>query len=199
MSVASRIILLLTALVAAYEVVAGIENYSQLTIIYFTLGFGIILLSALLILLMGYDILENPVVSVIATVLPVSFALGLVNEYLPDWHTLIFGLTAAGILLMIILKYSRQSRWSVFILIPLHGLSGLIIFVLPFYLAITGYKNLWFMLVGIGGLSMGLIGLLLTMLKLGKPVLTKEKILFLFPFILLFSTFLFGLGLNFGM
>ncbi len=198
MSVTSRIILLLTALVAAYEVVAGIENYSQLTIIYFTLGFGIILLSALLILLMGYDILENPVVSVIATVLPVSFALGLINEYLPVWHTLILGLMAAGILLMIILKYSRQIRWSVFILIPLHGLSGLIIFLLPFYLAITGYKNLWFMLVGIGGLSMGLIGLLLTMLKIGKPVLSKEKILVLFPFILLFSTFLFGLGLNFG-
>ncbi|HID39695.1 MAG TPA: hypothetical protein EYP36_09305 [Calditrichaeota bacterium] len=199
MSAVARILFLLTALAAAYEVVVGIENYSQLTIIYFTLGFGIILLSALLILLMGYDILENPALSVVATILPVSFALGLVNEYLTEWHLFFLFFMLFGILFIVIFKFLRRIRWSTFVLIPLHGLSGLVIFILPFYLALSGYKSLWFILVGIGGINMGMIGLLLTMIKIGKPLLNKEKILLLLPFILLLSTLFFGLGLNHGL
>lgn len=198
MNTLSRVLFLLTAIAAAYEVVVGIDHYGQISIVYFTLGFGIIMLASLLILLIGYDVLENPLVIVVATLLPVSFALGLVNEYASTWHRPFLIFAILSILLIILLKFTSLTKWGTLPIIAVHGVSGLIIFIVPFYLAFKGYKTTPFIFVGIGGLFMGLTGMLLSMLKVGKPVLSRERILSLFPYILLLTTLLFGIGLNFG-
>ena len=60
------------------------------------------------------------------------------------------------------------------VLALVHGVAGMIIFLLPIIIAITGQANPGFALVGVGGMFIGLGGLLLSFLKAGKPILSRK-------------------------
>jgi hypothetical protein len=55
-----------------------------------------------------------------------------------------------------------------------------------------------FALVGVGGALIGIGGLLLSFLKAGKPILTKDIILKVLPGLLLLMTVCFVAGFKFG-
>ena len=75
-----------------------------------------------------------------------------------------------------------------------HGISGMIIFLLPIIYSIQGKTFGGFAWVGIGGALIGVGGLLLTFLKSGKPLLSKDTILKMLPvlFMLMAAAFVFG-------
>ena len=79
-----------------------------------------------------------------------------------------------------------------------HGVAGLTIFLLPIFLVLQGTVNPAFTLVGIGGALIGIGGLLLSFLKMGKPILSRETILKILPGLLLLMTFCFVAGFKFG-
>jgi hypothetical protein len=60
-------------------------------------------------------------------------------------------------------------------------MAGLIIFILPIGLSLKGIVSPQFSLVGIGGGLIGLTGLLLMFLKMGKPILSQKAIYSIFP------------------
>jgi len=69
--------------------------------------------------------------------------------------------------------------------------------VLPLYFGLLGLASVNFIWVGFGGALIGVAGLLLTFLKSGNPVISKEAILTAFPAILFLMTLAFVVGFKF--
>ena len=122
------------------------------------------------------------------TLIPTSLALGLVSEYLRG-ILIPYGIfIILGVLAIIITRFAGPKKLAVLVLVIVHGVAGLTIFLLPILLALRGEVPMGFALVGIGGLLISLGGLLLSFLKAGKPLLSREKILAVFPGLLLLTT-----------
>ena len=79
-------------------------------------------------------------------------------------------------------------------LATVHGIAGMLIFLLPIMLSVRGTTPGGIFWVGIGGALIGVGGLLLTFLKSGKPILSKDTILTVLPGLLLLMTAAFVIG-----
>ncbi|HRQ23247.1 MAG TPA: hypothetical protein PLF42_07440 [Anaerolineales bacterium] len=194
-----RILLLLTILLASYQVAVGIDDFDALPIIAYTIGFGVLLIAGLLIFILGFDVLDSPIVVIVATIIPLALSLGLVWQHLASFRTSYLLFTIIGFLAVTLTRsIPMQNKFPVFVLAVTHGIAGLTIFLLPIILSIQGNAPPLFSLVGIGGALIGVGGLLLSFLKTGKPILSRETILRLFPALLLLTTAFFVAGFKFG-
>lgn len=189
-----RVLLLLTCLLAAYQVVFGIEGSPSIALICYTIGFGVLLVAGLLMIILGFEVLESPAVVIISTVIPLSLSLGLVAEYLPQLAILYLTFSIIGFIVVIVTRYYASTRIAVLSIAIVHGISGLIIFLLPIILSLRGVLNPEFILVSVGGALIGLGGLLLSFLKVGSPILSRSTIQALFPGLLLMTTVAFVAG-----
>jgi hypothetical protein len=190
-----RFLLLIAGLFAAWQVAVGINGMGTLPIIAYTVGFGILLVAALLLMILGFDALESPIVVILSTIIPLSLSLGLVWEHLPAWRgsTLVF--VMLGFILIIITRaLPLKNKLPVIVLSNVHGIAGMIIFMLPFYLAFTGRVTPGFSLVGVGGALIGMWGVLLYFQKAGRPILSQKTIYKILPGMLLLTTAAFVLG-----
>ena len=192
-----RMLLLITALLASYQVVQGIDGLVTMAIACYTIAFGVLIIASLLMLILGFEVLDSPVVVIASTLIPTSLALGLVAQFL---HAILipYGIfIVLGVLAIIITRFVGPKKLAVIVLAIVHGVSGLTIFFLPILLALRGEVAGGFALVGLGGMLIGLGGLLLSFLKAGKPLLSREKTLALFPGLLLLATAAFVAGFVF--
>lgn len=198
MPVRDRIILLCVSLLSAYQLAVGIDGFATLPITAYTIAFGVLLIAGLLLIILGFEVLDSPLVIGVSTILPLSLALGLVWQYLPRYRTayLIFAIT--GFLAVVVTRAVLTKHVSTFVLALVHGIAGVTIFFLPIWLAARGITGAFFSLVGVGGGLIGIGGLLLSFLKAGKPILSREWILKIFPGLLLFMTICFVAGFMFG-
>lgn len=196
-SVFDRLLLLLMIFLASYQIVDGIADAGTFAITAYTVAFGVLLVAGLLIIILGFDILDSPLVVIVSTMIPLSLSLGLIAEYLPAWriHYLIFVLL--GFATIIITRYKASREVALVALAVWHATAGMIIFVLPLYFGFLGLASMSFIWVGVGGALIGVAGLLLTFLKSGNPILSKEAILTAFPAILFLMTLAFVVGFKF--
>ena len=198
MSPLDRILLLLTGLLAAYQVAEGIEGLSTLPIIAYTIAFGVLLVAGLLLIILGFEVLDTPVVVIVSTIIPLSLSLGLVWQHLPAWRMAYLAFVILGFLAIVVTRAVRiQSKLPTLVLTLVHGVAGMTIFLLPIVLAILGTVQPLFALVGIGGALIGIGGLLLSFLKAGKPILSRPMILRILPGLLLIMTLLFVVGFSY--
>jgi hypothetical protein len=193
-SFTGRILLLLTALLAAYQVAVGVDGFDTFPIICYTIAFGVLLVACLLLIILGFDILDSSLVVIVSTIIPLSLSLGLVWEYLGELRTYYLDFTVLGFLGIIITRQFTPGRMAVIVLAVVHGIAGLVIFLLPILLSFQGLTNPGFSLVGVGGALIGLGGLLLSFLKTGRPLLSRRTILSLLPGLLLLMTITFVVG-----
>jgi hypothetical protein len=201
-TILDRILLLLTGLLAAYQIAVGIDDLSTLPIVAYTIGFGVILLAALLLIILGFDALDSPLVVIASTIIPLSLSLGLVWEHLPAWRMAYLAFTILGFLAILITRLpvlrspglSMQNKLPVFVLAVVHGIAGMTIFLLPVIFSLSGRLPGRFALVGVGGGLIGVGGLLLAFLKAGKPLLSRLTILMILPGLLLLMTAAFVVG-----
>ena len=198
MKVWDRVLLLGTCLLAAYQVVIGVEGLNTLSMISYTIAFGVLLVAALLIIILGFGALDTPVVAIVATVIPFGLSLGLVWEYLPRWRFPYLLFVVVGFLAIVITRLTKLGRLASWVLALVHGVAGLVIFLLPIALSLTGQVGAGFALVGVGGVLIGLGGLLLTFLRVGRPMLPQAVILKILPGLLLLTTAAFVLGFALG-
>ena len=199
MSPLDRILLLVTGLLAAYQVAVGIEGLSTLPTIAYTIAFGVLLVAGLLLIILGFEVLDAPVVVIVSTIIPLSLSLGLVWQHLPAWHTPYLVFAILGFLAIILTRsVPLHSKLPTIVLALVHGIAGMIIFLLPVILAIRGAAQPLFALVGVGGALIGIGGLLLSFLKAGRPILSRQTILKVLPGLLLMMTICFVLGFRFG-
>jgi len=199
MSLPDRLLLFGAVLLAAWQIVVGIEGLSNGSILAYTVAFGVILVAALMLIIMGFEALEAPIVVIAATVIPLSLGLGLLWDHLPAWR-LPFGVfAAAGLAAVSATRTLRVSPLLQTVVLGIvHGAAGLVIFLLPLAAAFNGQARPAFALVGLGGGLIGGLGLLLFLLKAGRPLVPREHLLHAFPLLLLTVTAFFAAGFLWG-
>jgi hypothetical protein len=199
MSGFDRVLLLLTGLLAAYQIVVGIDGMDSVAIIAYTIAFGVLLVAVLLLIILGFDALESPVVAIISTIIPLSLATGLVWQHVPSLRVSYLLFAILGFAAVVLTRsIPMGSQVPLFTLAFVHGIAGMTIFLLPIVLALQGKTEPGFALVGIGGALIGIGGLLLSFLKTGRPILSRETILKIFPGLLLLTTLCFVAGFKYG-
>lgn len=193
-----RVLLLITGILAAYQVAVGIDGFDTVPIIAYTIAFGVLLVAGLLLIILGFDVLDSPVVVIVSTIIPLSLSLGLI------WQHASFGIsylifTIVGFLAVTLTRsISVPGKTPTLVLAFVHGIAGMTIFLLPIITSIQGKTHPLFSLVGIGGALIGIGGLLLSFFKTGKPILSRETILKVLPSLLLLMTICFVAGFKSG-
>ncbi len=193
-----RVLLLLTGILAAYQVAVGIDGFDTLPIIAYTIAFGVLLIAGILLLIWGFDALDSLMVVIVSTVIPLALSLGLVWQY-ASFGTAYLVFAIVGFLAVTLTRaIPMKGKFPVVVLALTHGVAGMAIFLLPLILAMQGRTQPLFALVGLGGMLIGLGGLALSFLKAGKPILSRETILKALPPILFFMTLCFVIGFRYG-
>ncbi|MBN2256406.1 MAG: hypothetical protein JW704_01010 [Anaerolineaceae bacterium] len=192
----NNLFLLLTGLTAAYLIWRLYTRWSKgkkLFDLYYLMGFIVLLVSGLLLIFLGMGILSSPYVLTVASLIPLGISIGIVEEYFPKYKAPFKWFLTVGILAIAfsaILGLDTLKKISV----PLfHGVAGLVIFLGPF-LAKKAPKG--FQWVGIGGLLIGLGGIALAFISLGKQLLffSPEFVAMILSPLLLLMTLAFTLG-----
>ena len=165
------IFLLLTGLIAAYLCWYFYQRYQlhkALHNLYYLMGFAVLLVSGLLLIFLGMGILASPYVLTVASLIPLGISMGLAEEYFPAWKTYFKWFAAIGFLAIAVTSIGGMDTLKK-IAVPLfHGVAGLVIFAGPFVAKGTP-KGFWW--VGIGGLLIGLGGIALAFITMGKQLL----------------------------
>jgi len=166
-----NLFLLLTGLTAAYLLWRLYTRWSKgkaLYDVYYMMGFAVLLISGLLLIFLGLDILASPYVLTVASLIPLGISMGLVEQYFPaykrpfKWFALL-GFLAIAITSIFGIAIGRKISVPLF-----HGVAGLVIFLGPFF-AKGAAKGFWW--VGIGGLLIGLGGIALAFIANGAQLL----------------------------
>ncbi len=166
-----NLFLLLTGLLAAYLCWYFWRRYGlhkALHNIYYLIGFGVLLVSGLLLILLGLDILASPYVLTVASLIPLGISMGLAEEYFPKWKKAFKWFALVGFLAIAVTSIGGMDSLKK-IAVPLfHGVAGLVIFLGPFYAKRGPQGFFW---VGIGGLLIGLGGIALAFISMGAQLL----------------------------
>lgn len=198
MTLYDQIILLLTGLIAIYLIWRFYSRYKKekgLYDIYYMLGFAVLLVSGLLLIFLGWDILASPYVLTVASLIPLGISLGIANQYFPQWKKPYAWFALLGIIAIAISAIADLETLKK-ISVPLfHGVAGLVIFLGPFF-AKDAAKGFWW--VGIGGALIGIGGIALAFLTSGSQLLffSQEFVLQILAPLLLLMTLAFAWGFN---
>ncbi len=193
-TVPDRLLFVLTIILASYLIVKGFSGFTETETTLLSIAMGVLVIAGLLLLLFGFEILENKAVVVVATITPLSLSLSLIVAYLPQFSLIYWVLVMAGFFAILFTRYFSSNKVAAMVLAPVHGIAGLIIFLLPVVFSLNGQAPSRFALVGVGGALFGIGGLLLAFLKSGKPLLSKETIFSILPALLVITTACFVLG-----
>jgi hypothetical protein len=199
MSILDRVLLLITGLLAAYQIAFVIDGFTTLPLIAYTIAFGVLLVSGLLIILLGFEVLDSPIVVIVATMIPLNLSLGLAWQNLASFKVMYLVFVIVGFLAIIITRsLPMPGQIPTLVLALVHGIAGMTIFLLPIILSMQGQTTPFFSLIGVGGALIGIGGLLLSFLKMGKPILSRETIFRVLPGLLLLMTVCFVAGFKYG-
>jgi hypothetical protein len=166
-----NLFLLVTGLLAAYLCWYFYQRYNlhkALHNLYYLMGFAVLLVSGLLLIFLGLDILASPYVLTVASLIPLGISMGVAEEYYPAWKRAFKWFAVIGFLAIAITSIAGLDTLKK-IAVPLfHGVAGLVIFLGPFF-AKGAPKGFWW--VGIGGLLIGLGGIALAFISAGSQLL----------------------------
>jgi hypothetical protein len=192
----NKILLMIMVLLSSYQVVIGGHGVKQITIWAYTIGFGILVISGLLMIILGYEILDNPLVVFFSSIIPLSIATGLVSQ-VSDTFSLVYLIIAIiGLVLILISRSVQNSFFGLITLVIVHGVSGLSILLIPIYLVIIGGAQPLFVMISVGGALMGLGGILILLNETKKISIPAQSKAFLLPGILLLTTIFLSVGLS---
>lgn len=165
------IFLLLTGLLAAYLCWYFYQRYTAdkaLHNLYYLMGVAVLLVSGLLLIFLGLGILASPYVLTVASLIPLGISMGVAEEYYPSWKKAFKWFAVIGFLAIAVTSISGMDTLKK-IAVPLfHGVAGLVIFLGPFFAKNAPKGFFW---VGIGGLLIGLGGIALAFISVGRQLL----------------------------
>ncbi len=199
MTLLDRIILLVTGLVALYLVLrlgrkeekpAGSGRQR----IYYAAAFAVLLVAGLLLIALGYGILANPLVVIVAALIPACLSLGLVADLGPRWEVAYGVFALLGLGAIAVTRFVGAPVLGTIVLALVHSVAGLLIFILPLVAAAKKVRPWSFAWVTVGGTLIGIGGIALAMLKTGHPILSAGLIQTILAPLLLLMTVAFALG-----
>lgn len=179
MTVFDRIILLLTGLVAAYLVFILYKDYQSRDPkprpnILYMISFTVLLVSGVLLILFGWEILPRPEIIVVTTLLPFGIAVGLVCEFYKEKFGTPYKIFAfLGLFAIILTRFipGVSRGLQVVSIATVHSIFGLTVFLVPILAVKAGKAPKNFIFVTVGEILIGLGGIALTFLKSDKQLL----------------------------
>ncbi len=194
-----RLTLLATGLTAIYLIVRFMIDYrgkdtKPTQNIYYIISFAVLLVSGLLLIAFGWGALANPLVAVVATLIPLGLSVGLVTEFYQKYAKgyLIFSLI--GLVVILITRFAPVGGFAVFVYALVHSIAGLLIFFLPILVTKAKKAPGDFIMVTVGGFLIGVGGIALAFLKAGVAILSAETILAILAPLLLLMTLAYTWG-----
>lgn len=179
MTLFDQLTLLATGLVAIYLLWFFYKSHQERKgahNLYYMISFGVLLVSGLLLIWLGYGILSNPLVVIVAAIIPIFLSLGLVTEFAPKYekHYLLFAIL--GLLIISITRYVGPELGRTISLATIHSIAALFVLLTPIYAIKKGKATGSFAFVTIGGLLISVGGISLAFLKVGLPILSADVI-----------------------
>ncbi len=179
MTVFDRIILLLTGLVAAYLVFILYKDYQSRDPkprpnILYMISFTVLLVSGVLLILFGWEILPRPEIIVVTTLLPFGIAVGLICEFYKEKFGTPYKIFAfLGLFAIILTRFipGVSRGLQVVSIATVHSVFGLTVFLVPILAVKAGKAPKNFIFVTVGEILIGLGGIALTFLKSDKQLL----------------------------
>jgi len=181
---------------SSYQVVIGGHGVKQITIWAYTIGFGVLVIAGLLMVIFGFEILDNPLVVLISTIIPLSISTGLVSQVSTSFSFVYMVFAIIGLGLILISRKMQNSFLAKVVLAIVHGVSGLSILLIPIYIVLKGGVQPLFIMISFGGALMGLGGLLIFMYETKKISIPANSKSILLPGILILTTIFFSIGLS---
>jgi len=213
MTVFDRLVLLATGLVAIYAIWVLMgkqkdEATKHVANIYYMISFAVLLVSGLLLIFMGWNILgllgngsgESRLVAVVATIIPFSMATGLVAKFYPEKEKIYLSTMLLGIVLIAISRFTDMGTFAKIIYPVFHSIAGLTIFFIPIMVVKNGLMSKCFYWVTVGGTLIGLGGIALAFITAGKQLLffSPEFVLMILAPLLFLTAFSYMWGLKRG-
>lgn len=171
------VLLLATGLTAVYLIWRFWQRWNwekAIYVWYYILGFAVLFVSGVLLILLGYDILGTPFVLTVASLIPLGISMGIAEQYYPQWKKYFKWFATVGFLAIAVTSFGGMETLKK-IAVPLfHSVAGLVIFLGPFFVNKYGQGKQaasGFFWVGIGGLLIGIGGIALAFLSVGRPLL----------------------------
>lgn len=174
MSVLDRIVLLATGLVALYLLWRFFTHYRRTGKQYdlaYMVSFAVLLVAGLLLIAFTYDALANPLVVIVAVLIPAGLAVGLIAEFFPRYARAYLGFALVGLIVIAITRFTGPAGLATLALIIVHAVCGLTLLAVPIAAARQGQAPRGFTWVAVGGALIGLGGIALAFLKTGSQLL----------------------------
>ena len=212
-TILDQVILLLTGLTAVYLVYRFFEEFKSKEVkpkqnIFYIISFIVLFVSGVLIIFLGFDILGdpenpivlfgielNPIISIVATLLPFGIAMGLVCEFYTKYAKYYHLVMLVGLISIALQQYGVIESKLIYPIF--HSLAGLTIFFIPIIAVKNKVANAGFIWVTVGGTIIGIGGIALAFLGAGKPLLgifTADVVFAILTPILLFMSLGFAYG-----
>ena len=202
MPILDYVFLLLTGLTALYLVwyfikLPDCEEGKCPCRYYFVVAFLVMLVAGLILIFAGWSALATPFVSVVAGLIPFGIATGLVARHYSGAHMGYLGLMLVGVVLIAIAKFGGFADFAKVIYPIFHGIAGLTIVIVPILAVKAGEASGKYIFVAVGGALMGLGGMALAFLSVGKQLLffSGDVVMAILAPLLFLTTFSFLLGL----
>jgi len=196
MTIIDRIFLLLTGLAAIHLLWHFAKKEKKAEIFYYMISFAVLLVAGLLLIFFGWAALGNKFVAIVAALIPFGIAAGLVARFFPKAVKGYLFLLIIGLILIVINRLGIVSLGK--IVYPLfHAIAGLTIFFVPLYAVKNGKAKSSFAFVTLGGTLIGLGGIALAFITVGKQLLffSPTFVMAILAPLLFFTTLFFAIGL----
>ncbi|HID40089.1 MAG TPA: hypothetical protein EYP36_11320 [Calditrichaeota bacterium] len=194
-------VLLLTGLTAIYLIWRfvqhiGKEEGTPSYDVYYIVSFAVLLVSGLLLIFYSYDILANPLVVVIAYLIPLGLSLGLVAEFYQKYEKTYLLVGIIGIILIAVTRLAGVGGpgLATFVLALFHTIGGLLIVFIPLFVTKDNRVPKGFIWVSVGGVLIDIGGISLAFLKAGAPILPADVIFTILAPLLLLMTLAYTWG-----
>jgi hypothetical protein len=173
MNLFDLVILLLTGLVSAYLVFRLFQNFQSSAPkprynIPYMISFTVLLVSGLLLIIFGWEILPRPEIIVVTSLIPLALSVGLVCEFYKESLGKPYKIFALlGLISIILTRFipdiPRVSQIAS--IATVHTIAGITIFIIPILAVKAGKAPKGFLFVTVGEILIGLGGIALTFLK----------------------------------
>ncbi len=173
MNLLDLVSLLLTGLVAAYMAFRLFQDFQKKdpkprANIPYMVSFVVLLVSGLLLIFFGWEILPRPEIIVVTTLIPLGLAVGLVCEFHKEKFGMPYKIFAVvGLLAIILTRFIPEvpRGLQIVAIATVHSVFGLTVFIIPILAVKMGKAPSGFIFVTVGEVLIGLGGIALTFLK----------------------------------
>jgi len=174
---------------------------------YHRVSLSVLGLAATLLAVYGWGILgmmgdatSNKLVATVSSLIPFSWATGLVARFYPRFEKPFLALMILGVMLILISRFMDAPLMSRIVYPVFHSVAALVVILTPILAYRRGLRNALFIMVSLGGTLISIGGISLAFLMAGKQLMffSQEIVLMIFAPLLFVTATLYFLGFKFG-